>query len=89
METLLGSRFKNDNGHEYEVIQVLDFNDKDKEYYKNSWQKYRVALLQVPYQNEFIVASYLGEHSWGYGYYSDDLEDAVKYYNKIVKDYEY
>ena len=88
MKTLLGSRFHNDNGREYEVLQVHGFNAQDKEYYKNSWQKYYCALMQVPYTESYVVAKYVGETSWGYGYYYLDREQAERKYNEEVAGYE-
>lgn len=88
MKTLLGSKFHNSNGRDYEVLQVQGFNDDDKEYYKNSWQKQYCALLQVPHTESYVVAMYLGETSWGYGYYYDNREDAEQKYNLEVAGYE-
>lgn len=87
MKTVLGSIFHNKNGLNYEVLQVLDFNDVDKEYYKNSWQKYRVALLQVPFRKSYVVAEYLGEEDWGSGYYTEDIDKAIEKYNSIATNY--
>jgi hypothetical protein len=36
---------------------------------------------------EYIVASYVGENSWGYGYYADGIKDATKKFNSIMADY--
>ena len=77
--------FKNDNGRTYTVIAELEFNAIDKEYYKNSWQQKRAMLLED--DHEYVVAQYVGENSWGYGYYADSLEDATKKFNEIVAEY--
>ena len=79
------SKFHNDNGQDFNVLQVLEFNKADKEYYKNSWQKHRAMLLER--NDEYIVASYVGEDSWGYGYYADGLKDAQKKFNEISARY--
>ena len=36
---------------------------------------------------EYVVASYVGETSWGYGYYADGIKDAQKKFNEIAKEY--
>jgi len=77
--------FKNDNGQEFNVISVLEFNKTDADYFKNSWQKHRAMLLER--NQEYIVASYVGESSWGYGYYADGIKDATKKFNSIMADY--
>ena len=77
--------FKNDNGQEFNVISVLEFNKADADYFKNSWQKHRAMLLER--NQEYIVASYVGESSWGYGYYADGIKDATKKFNSIMVDY--
>ena len=79
----------NDNGNDYKYISVLEFNNIDKEYYKNSWQKHAVALLEQVNGNyeKYVVARYVGETSWGYGSYFENLDDAIKYYNLKVKEY--
>lgn len=77
--------FKNNNGRTYKVLRVQTFHEADKEYYKNSWQKYRVALLKG--DTEYVVASYLGEHEWGNGYYTEDEKDAVAEYDRVVEQY--
>lgn len=77
--------FKNDNGQEFNVISVLEFNKTDADYFKNSWQKHRAMLLER--NQEYIVASYVGESSWGYGYYADGIKDATKKFNSIMTDY--
>lgn len=75
----------NDNGQTFNVVEILEFNNADKEYYKNSWQKYRAMLLER--NGEYVVASYVGETSWGYGYYADGIKDAQKKFNEIAKEY--
>ena len=77
--------FKNANGQTFNVISTLEFNQADTEYYKNSWQKHRAMLLER--NQEYIVASYVGEDSWGYGYYADGIKDATKKFNSIMQDY--
>ena len=77
--------FHNDNGLDYKVLDLLNFNATDAEYYKNSWQKHRLALLQGG--GTYVVASYLGETSWGYGKYFDDLMDAKACYIKERDNY--
>ena len=77
--------FQNSNGQTFNVISTLEFNKVDQEYYKNSWQKHRAMLLER--NEEYIVASYVGENSWGYGYYADGIKDATKKFNSISQDY--
>ena len=77
--------FKNENGRTYNVLEVLEFNAKDKEYYKNSWQNFRAMLLE--HDNEYVVAQFVGENSWGYGYYADGIKDATNKFNEIAKEY--
>lgn len=77
--------FKNSNGKTYKVLRVQTFNEADKEYYTNSWQKYRVALLKG--DTEYVVANYLGEDSWGHGYYTNDETQAVQEYDRVVAEY--
>ena len=77
----------NSNGTTYEVLQTLDFNSKDKEYFKDSQQEYRLALLQVAHSHVYVVASFVGETSWGSGAYFSDLKQAVIYYNEQLKIY--
>ena len=74
--------FTNSNGRTYDILAVTNFNEQDREYYKNSWQKQYVALLQDQRNREYVVATFLGETSWGYGYYADGLKDAIKYYTE-------
>ena len=77
--------FHNSNGHDFNIIATLEFNNADKEYYKNSWQKHRAMLLER--NQEYIVATYVGENSWGYGYYADGIKDAYRKFNSIVEEY--
>lgn len=78
-------KFINSNGKVYEVLAVQEFTEADKEYYKNSWQRHRVALMKN--NNTFVVANYVGETSWGNGYYTDNEEQAKREYNRIVEGY--
>ena len=75
----------NDNGRTYNVLATLDFNKADAEYYKNSWQNYRAALLEC--NGSYVVATLVGETSWGNGYYADGIRDAVQEFNRQVKNY--
>lgn len=77
--------FQNDNGQAFNVISTLEFNKADQEYFKNSWQKHRAMLLER--NEEYIVASYVGDNSWGYGYYADGIKDATNKFNSIMQDY--
>ena len=77
--------FKNANGQEFNVISTLEFNQADADYYKDSWQKHRAMLLER--NQEYVVASYVGEDSWGYGYYADGIKDATSKFNSIMQDY--
>ena len=82
--------FKNNNGIDYEILKLVPFVGTDKDDYKDSWQKYRYALLQqkiTPIKSKFVVACMLGENSWGQGYYFDDLEPAKSYLNDLEKEY--
>lgn len=83
----LCEQFINSNGRVYEVLRAREFNAKDKEYFKNSWQKKRVALMHIPHSEEFVVAQYVGETSWGYGSYFNTLESAEHKYDEVVKSY--
>lgn len=78
--------FHNNNGRTYRILAVTNFNEVDKEYYKNSWQKCYLALLQSE-GGEYVVATLLGDTEWGSGYYTDGIKDAVEYYNKQQKNY--
>ena len=81
---------KNNNGIDYRILKLIPFNNSDKDYYKDSWQKYRFGLLQheiSPTLSRFIVASMVGENEWGNGSYFDDLEPAKDYLEKLEKEY--
>ena len=78
-------KFLNSNGKVYDVLAIQELTEADKEYYKNSWQKHRVALMKN--NNTYVVASYVGETSWGSGYYTEDKKQALKEYNRIVEEY--
>ena len=78
-------KFINTNGKVYNVLAVQEFTETDKEYYKNSWQKHRVALMEC--NGTYVVASYVGESSWGNGYYTEDKKQALNKYNEIVTEY--
>ena len=78
-------KFLNSNGKVYDILAVQEFTEADKEYYKNSWQKHRVALMKN--NDTYVVANYVGETSWGNGYYTEDKDKALKEYNRIVKEY--
>lgn len=86
-KTFLGSKYQNKNGREYEVLQYLEFNDIDKKYYKNTNINYMLTLFQVPYEESYVVASFVGEHEWGSGAYFTDLTSAIEFYNARVKEY--
>ena len=77
--------FNNSNGQTFNVISTLEFNKADQEYYKNSWQKHRAMLLER--NEEYIVASYVGDDSWGFGYYANGIKDATNKFNSIMQDY--
>lgn len=75
---------KNDNGIDYNVLEVVEFNRVDSDYYKNSWQKFRYGFLKSP--NGFVVADMVGETSWGQGIYFDfEDEESAKGYFEILK----
>lgn len=78
-------KFINTNGKVYDVLAVQEFTEADKEYYKNSWQKHRVALMEC--NGTYVVANYVGESSWGNGYYTEDKNQAVKEFERIVTEY--
>ena len=78
-------KFINTNGKVYDVLAVQELKKEDKEYYKNSWQKHRVALLEC--NGTYVVANYVGESSWGNGYYTEDKKQALREYNRIVEEY--
>ena len=80
---------KNNNGIDYKILSLIPFNEVDKEYYKDSWQKYRFGLLQheiSPMISKFIVASMVGENEWGNGWYFDDLEPAKEFLAQKVRE---
>lgn len=77
--------FTNDNGLSYNILATLEFNEADKEYYKNSWQKHKAVLLER--NGEYIVANYVGEASWGFGRYYDNAKDAELKFNEVVQGY--
>lgn len=78
---------KNSNGHDYNILRLENFNKVDSEYYNGEWQKFRYGLLKNDFQ--IVVASMVGETSWGQGYYFDldDMPKAEKYYNDLVLEY--
>ena len=78
-------KFLNSNGKVYSILAIQEFTEADKEYYKNSWQKHRVALMES--NGTYVVASYVGESSWGNGYYTDDRSKAVAEFERIVRTY--
>ena len=80
-------QIKNDNGMTYDVLATVNFNKADAEYYKNSWQKCYVALLQNTITGEYVVATLLGDTSWGSGYYADGIKDATRKFNQITTEY--
>ena len=83
-------QFKNSNGLTYEVLKLVPFTSQDKEYYKNSWQKQRYGLFKhtvSPKENTFIVASMVGDNSWGSGYYFQDLPQAEKFFQELEDKY--
>ena len=83
----MAQQIKNDNGMTYDVLATVNFNKADAEYYKNSWQKCYVALLQNTVTEEYVVATLLGNTSWGSGYYADGIKDATKKFNEITIEY--
>ena len=78
-------KFINSNGKVYDILKIQGFTEANKEYYKNSWQKHRVALMKDG--NMYVVASYVGESSWGNVYYTEDEKKAWAEFNRIVKEY--
>lgn len=76
---------KNNNGIDYNVLDLVEFNGVDSDYYKNSWQKFRFGFLKSPH--EYVVADMVGETEWGQGYYFDDEESAREYFEQKRKDY--
>ena len=85
METI--TVFQNDNGRTYTVLAVLEFNARDKQKYADSWQNHQAMLLQDQRNHEYVVAQYVGEHSWGFGSYFDELPDATEKFNEVVARY--
>lgn len=83
----LFTQYYNENGNTYSVLAVTNFNKADAEYYKDSWQKCYVALLQNNETEEYVVATLLGNTSWGSGYYADGIKDATKKFTEITSDY--
>ena len=83
----LFTQYYNENGNTYSVLAVTNFNKADAEYYKDSWQKCYVALLQNNETEEYVVATLLGNTSWGSGYYADGIKDATKEFNRITAEY--
>ena len=79
--------FQNDNGRNYDVLATLEFNNSDSQEYANSWQNTRAMLLQDQRNHEYVVAQYVGEHSWGFGAYFDELADATEKYNDVMSRY--
>ena len=76
---------KNNNGIDYNVLDLVEFNGVDSDYYKNSWQKFRFGFLKSPH--EYVVADMVGETEWGQGYYFDDEKSARAYFEQKRKDY--
>lgn len=83
----LFTQYYNENGNTYSVLAVTNFNKADAEYYKDSWQKCYVALLQNNETEEYVVATLLGNTSWGSGYYADGIKDATKKFTEITSNY--
>lgn len=79
--------FTNENGNTYLVLATTNFNKADAEYYKNSWQKCYAALLQNNKTGSYVVATLVGDTSWGSGYYTDTIKDAIEKYNEITSEY--
>ena len=78
---------KNDNGVDYKILDLVEFNGADIDYYKNSWQKFMYGLFESP--SGYVVASMIGDTSWGQGHYFD-LEDRAKataYFERLRNDY--
>ena len=76
---------KNNNGIDYNVLDLVEFNGVDSDYYKNSWQKFRFGFLKSPH--EYVVADMVGETEWGQGHYFDDEKSAREYFEQKRKDY--
>ena len=83
----LFTQYYNENGNTYSVLAVTNFNKADAEYYKDSWQKCYVALLQNNKTEEYVVATLLGDTSWGSGYYADGIKDATRKFNQMTEEY--
>lgn len=83
----LFTQYYNENGNTYSVLAVTNFNKADAEYYKDSWQKCYVALLQNNETGSYVVATLLGNTSWGSGYYADGIKDATRKFNQMTEDY--
>lgn len=83
----LFTQYYNENGNTYSVLAVTNFNKADAEYYKDSWQKCYVALLQNNETEEYVVATLLGDTSWGSGYYADGIKDATRKFNQMTEEY--
>lgn len=83
----LTKQIKNDNGMIYDILAMTNFNKADAEYYKDSWQKCYVALLQNNETEEYVVATLLGNTSWGSGYYADGIKDATRKFTEITSNY--
>ena len=81
------TNFKNDNGRVYNVLATLEFNNSDKKQYANSWQNTRAMLLEDTNKQEYVVAQYVGEDSWGFGSYYDNLKDANEKYTEVMNRY--
>ena len=81
------TQYYNENGNTYSVLAVTNFNKADAEYYKDSWQKCYVALLQNNETEEYVVATLLGNTSWGSGYYADGIKDATRKFNQMTEEY--
>ena len=79
--------FQNSNGRTYNVVATLEFNTRDKQEYSDSWQETRAMLLEDINKHEYVVAQYVGEDSWGFGGYYDNLKDATEKFNEIVREY--
>jgi hypothetical protein len=83
----LFTQYYNENGNTYSVLAVTNFNKADAEYYKDSWQKCYVALLQNNETEEYVVATLLGNTSWGSGYYADGIKNAIRKFNQMTEEY--
>ena len=79
--------FENNNGRTYNVLAVLEFNEQDKKEYADSWQETRAMLLQDTGNGEYVVGQYVGQGSWAFGSYFDELSDATEKFNEVVTRY--